>query len=188
MKIVPIFDKECFLLSAQFNEEDTDEFTKFTEEWIDIEILYNFFTLNETDLKRQYWNDITIEEAIIKTREDANQIIDLFIELSAKNPYERIEIFRTLFKPLKKTGSSEDYLERKKAYGLTERSWLRIYALKVGDDMYCITGSTIKLTDNMEEREHTNKELQKIESCRQFLKEFGVIDEDGMISILEFGV
>jgi hypothetical protein len=51
--------------------------------------------------------------------------------------------------------------------------------------MYLISGGAIKLTDNMQEREHTQKELVKLEKCKQFLKESGIVDEDGVIDLLE---
>lgn len=51
--------------------------------------------------------------------------------------------------------------------------------------MYIITGGTIKLTDNMAERPHTLKELRKLEACKQFLKNEGIIDEEGIIELLE---
>ena len=79
-----------------------------------------------------------------------------------------------------------DFLDKKKAYGSSYPSWLRMYALKIGDDMYLITGGTIKLTDRMDERAHTHKELRKIEACMDFLLEQGIIDEPGVIELLEF--
>ncbi len=51
--------------------------------------------------------------------------------------------------------------------------------------MYIITGGAIKLTDNMEERPHTLAQLKKLDSCRQYLKELGAIDEEGVIELLE---
>jgi len=51
--------------------------------------------------------------------------------------------------------------------------------------MYLITGGAIKLTDSMQEREHTRRELDKLERCKQFLKEEGIIDEDGVVDLLE---
>jgi hypothetical protein len=51
--------------------------------------------------------------------------------------------------------------------------------------MYIITGGAIKLTDKMEEREHTLKELKKLETCKQFLINEGIIDEEGIIELLE---
>ncbi|NLA49809.1 MAG: hypothetical protein GX876_10155 [Bacteroidales bacterium] len=76
-------------------------------------------------------------------------------------------------------------MEKKKAYGSKRKTWLRIYALKFGEDKYLITGGTIKLTDNISEREHTRKELRKLENCKKFIIDEGIVDEDGIIELLE---
>lgn len=51
--------------------------------------------------------------------------------------------------------------------------------------MYIITGGAIKLTDNMGERPHTLRELKKMQICEQFLKNEGIVDEEGIIELLE---
>lgn len=185
MEIVRIFGDEDSLLSVQYDENEQDEFSRIFEEWTDIEFLENFFNDNKSDLERPFWNHVSIEEAIQLTRDEAIKLRSYFYDLSKKNPRKRISLFSDLFKPLEKQLSSGDYLARKKAYGLKKISWLRIYALKIGDDMYLITGGTIKLTEKMNDRKHTKKELQKIDYCKQILREEGIIDEEGMVELLE---
>ena len=77
-------------------------------------------------------------------------------------------------------------MDKKKAYGVYYRSWLRMYALKICDDMYLITGGAIKLTDRMDERAHTRIELNKLERCKDFLFEQRIIDDKGVVELLEF--
>lgn len=185
MEIVRIFDPEDFLLSVRYEQETYDEFTRLLENWADIEYLEEFFTANETDLKRPFWKKISIEEAILKTIDEASMLRQHFLEISELKQNDRIESLKEQFRPLSKLPDRIFYLKKKKSYGLNEKGWLRIYALKVDEDMYLITGGAIKLTDNMEEREHTRKELQKMELVRQFLKDQGIIDEDGMVELLE---
>ncbi|MGK7394400.1 MAG: hypothetical protein ACNS62_07495 [Candidatus Cyclobacteriaceae bacterium M3_2C_046] len=48
-------------------------------------------------------------------------------------------------------------------------SWLRLYAIHYFDQ-YVITGGAIKLTLKMEYREHTRKELKKLETVKNILK------------------
>jgi len=62
---------------------------------------------------------------------------------------------------------------------------LRIYAIKVGDSAYIITGGAIKLTATMQEREHTLAELQKMELVRNHLISEGVVDAEGFIDLLQ---
>ena len=185
MKIIHIFDDANYLLTVIYENEKSDEFTRIFDNWTDIGWLEDFFTKNEKDLFRTFWQPMTIKNAVVKTRNDAIQLRKHFINLLDKSPEERISEFNQLFKPLQKQLSDEKFLYMKKVYGARGRSWIRIYALKVSDDIYVITGGTIKLTDNMEEREHTLRELKKLESCKWFLKEQGIIDDDGIIELLE---
>jgi hypothetical protein len=100
-------------------------------------------------------------------------------------PKERIPLLLRLFQPLSYDLVTNNIFEKKKAYGIRNKTWLRIYALKAGEDMYIVTGGAIKLTATMKEREHTQAELVKLEACKQFLLNEGIIDDDGVIDLLE---
>jgi hypothetical protein len=185
MNFVRIFDDEYCLLSVKNDDEEQDEFSKIFDQWTDIEYLDKFFTTHKNDLNRPFWEGITIEQAIIETRDEAIKYRRFLKKISQKPQKERISTFISFFQPLDKKQIKFSFLDKKKAYGKRNKTWLRIYALKVGDDMYIITGGAIKLTDNMGEREHTLKELKKLEACKQFLLDEGIVDEEGMIELLE---
>jgi hypothetical protein len=185
MKFVSIFgDEEC-LLSVIGDHKTFSEFDKIFRNWTDIEYLDTFFTTHEIDLKRPFWEGISVEQAIIETRNEAIKFRQHLRRISKKVPSERLVILLRLFQPLRNNQTSIPFLEKKKAYGLRNKTWLRIYALKFGEDKYIITGGTIKLTDNMSEREHTSEELRKLEACKRFIKDEGIVDEDGVIELLE---
>ena len=57
-------------------------------------------------------------------------------------------------------------------------SWLRIYAIKLDPGIYIITGGAIKLTQTMQEREHTLVELARMEKVRRYLLDNDVVDMD----------
>lgn len=59
-------------------------------------------------------------------------------------------------------------------------SWLRIYAIKIDQGAYLVTGGAIKLTATMAERSHTLSELAKLEKVRNYLMDNGVFDKDGL--------
>ena len=63
-------------------------------------------------------------------------------------------------------------------------SWLRIYAIKLSEGVYLITGGAIKLTLRMEEREHTRRELVKMEKVRAFLLHEHIIDDDSFVEYM----
>ena len=52
-------------------------------------------------------------------------------------------------------------------------------------NVFVITGGAIKLTRTMQERSHTQAELDKINQCRQYLASNGVFDSDSFISMIE---
>jgi len=185
MEIVRIYEDEDCLLAAFYEGEEDDEFSRLFEEWTDIEKLEKFFSENEEDLQRHHWGNITIEEAIFAVRKEAITLRKRFREISEEPSKERVESFIKLFKPLDLRLRNNDSFERKKVYGTIRRSFLRMYALRIGTEMYLITGGAIKLTDTMQERKHTRKELDKLERCKQYFKDLGIIDEDGVIDLLE---
>ncbi|MEO6302144.1 MAG: hypothetical protein ABIP51_03120, partial [Bacteroidia bacterium] len=86
--------------------------------------------------------------------------------------------FENIFKPLSNNGISYEFCF--KSYGqnnLRENTWLRIYAIKLGTNVYVITGGAIKLTERMNQAEHTKTELDKFKRCVNYLKSEGVIND-----------
>ena len=64
-------------------------------------------------------------------------------------------------------------------------SWLRIYAIRLEKNVFVVTGGAIKLTHTMQERVHTQLELDKLNLCRQYLVDNGVFDSESFISMIE---
>jgi len=92
-----------------------------------------------------------------------------------------------IFRPLDNNQASDMMLQKEKArlkrkYG--HSSWLRLYAIKLIQGNYIITGGAIKLTATMQEREHTRQELVKIDRVRRYLLEEGIIDDEGFIEYI----
>lgn len=185
MKFIRIFaDRNC-LLSVQYDNEKQHEFEKLFRQWIDTEFLFGFFEANERDLRRPDWKGISVEQAVVETRREAYELFIFIKNLQEQPPEQRVLLLRKFFRTLNLRKNRENFLETKKAYGTRRKTWLRLYALKAGDEVYIITGGAIKLTDTMEERKHTLKELRKIDICRQFLISEGIVDDDGVIELLE---
>ena len=93
-----------------------------------------------------------------------------------------------MFHPLSLKDSRAHELTREKARNWERGqhpSWLRIYAIRIEPNVYIVTGGAIKLTATMQEREHTLKELAKLNACRDFLKCNGVFDQDSFIDLFE---
>jgi hypothetical protein len=80
-----------------------------------------------------------------------------------------------LFKPL---NNNESSIEGDHQATKAKRKWLRLYAVRIAPNCFVITGGAIKLTQGMEEREHTAKELRKIPMIKGFLENHGLYDPD----------
>lgn len=148
--------------------------------WNDIGYLMDFFMDNLNDL-RGYFHIERISDAIEDTLDDAEQLERLILEI----PYT--ENLDEIFKPL---GSASDLtireLKREKARNwnrMGHASWLRVYAIRLEKNIFIVTGGAIKLTRTMQERPHTQEQLDKLNKCRQYLKDNGVFDADSFISL-----
>ena len=157
-------------------ESDNALYTLF-EQWSDVMWLRKFFRENWDDLTA-YFKVTDINQAIEDTIEDSNQLQCLMLDLQPDSDLE------SLFHPLENFRTSEMVLGKEKARlkrMVRHSSWLRIYAIKLSQGVYVITGGAIKLTLKMEERDHTKAELKKLEIVHRFLLNEDIIDDDSFI-------
>jgi len=94
-------------------------------------------------------------------------------EIGHEDPFEALQ---TLFRPLNDMDSGLHPLQRSKGR-LKGKSWLRIYAVRIDKNLYVVTGGAIKLTKTMEERDHTNEELNKLNHVVDYLRGRGLVNE-----------
>lgn len=179
MKIVSIFGKNLFAI--KYAGEAKDEFSKLFELWQDAEYLEDFFEIHKFDLENGFWGTTSIENAILETFEYAQKFENTLLELSEKSITEQIGGLEDIFSSLHNSQYQILTLNKSKA----KQTWLRLYALRIENDVYIITGGAIKLTQKMQDREHTSLELRKIERCRRFLLEQGIVDVEGVIEEIE---
>lgn len=161
------------LYSVHFDNEESNEFVRLMELWTDAEYLEEFFESHKSDLESGFWGDITVEEAILKTREEAIRFEEELLELAETGKTNRFETLSTLFKPIHDTTTSIKEFEENKAKGDNKPSWLRIYAIRIDINLFVISGGAIKLTKTMNETEYLLLELQKLELTKKYL-----LDED----------
>lgn len=173
MEISSIFVDRLYAFKYP-DSDGIDEFDRLFKIWQDPEYLENFFESNKEDLQRGFFEPApTVEEAVIITQLHAKEFERRLRKL-AISTYESLD---QIFKPLSE--NEDGYLfPRHKAYGLRHKSWLRIYALKIGHRYY-VTGGAIKLTRGMKDRQHTVDQLLKIKRCFSFFEEQGISDIDG---------
>jgi hypothetical protein len=168
------------LWAVRYDGESDNELFRLFEQWSDVMWLRSFFKENIEDL-RSYFKITNINQAIEDTIEDNDRLAGVVMDIS---PDANLDL---LFRPLDNNRTALDILEKMKARGERQRghaSWLRIYAIRLADGVYIITGGAIKLTATMQEREHTRKELQKIDQVRRFLLSERIIDSDGFVEYI----
>lgn len=168
------------LWSVRFDGEENNEFMKAFNDWTDVVWLRSFFKENMNDLNA-YFKITDINQAIRETIADSKKLRCIMLDLSPETDLSKI------FRPLDNNQASDVMLQKEKArlkHPISHPSWLRLYAIKLTPGVYIITGGAIKLTATMQEREHTRKELVKLDKVRRFLLEENIIDDDGFIDYM----
>lgn len=133
------------------------------------------------DLK-SYFHITDVYEAVMEPVEEASRLECLMLDIT---PDANLDL---LFRHLENSRFSEMALGREKAKGdgsYRHPSWLRIYAIKIDQGAYLVTGGAIKLTATMAERCHTLSELAKLEKVRNYLMDNGVFDKDGLTEYID---
>lgn len=160
-------------------KNDNALYTLF-DQWNDVMWLRSFFKKNWQDLE-SYFKITDINQAIEDTIEDSDRLQGIIMDISPEANLDEI------FHPLENFRTSEMLLGKEKARlkrVVRHSSWLRIYAIKLSEGIYVITGGAIKLTLKMNEREHTQKELTKLEKVRSFLLSENIIDNDSFVEYM----
>lgn len=179
MKIVNIFAiiNES-LLAVQFEGKSSDEFAMLFNNWQDIEYLEQFFEDNISDLKSGFYGNITVEEAVFRTIDEASKMETYIKRVAKRGKSDPASTLNNLvFTPLHKNDYSIKHVQSK-AYGGKKKSWLRLYAIRIAPNLYVVSGGAIKLTKTLNDRSHLILELRKLEVTKEYLKEIGLFDED----------
>ena len=157
------------LWAVRYDGEGDNALYTLFDKWDDVVWLRQFF--------RDNWDDLTAYFKVTDI-EDSDQLQCLMLDLQPDSNLE------SLFHPLENFRTSEMLLGKEKARlkrTVRHSSWLRIYAIKLSQGVYVITGGAIKLTLKMEERSHTKEELVKLEKVRRFLLNEDIINDDSFI-------
>lgn len=170
MKIVSIFGHKLF--AFRYPTETDNELSRILKEWNDTYYLYNFISNNKGDIPKNK----NIAELVNQLIEDANEIDETLIMLS-KNKTKKLEAF---FKPLDNQEYRIVTLSKQKG----RKNYLRIYAIRIDENCFVITGGTIKFQHLNKDRLHTQKEMDKINACRDYLKANKVMDADSFYEFI----
>ncbi|MEO1517714.1 MAG: hypothetical protein AAFV95_22015 [Bacteroidota bacterium] len=131
--------------------------------------LEEFFEQHKSDLQSDFWGNVSVEEAVIRTRKEAITLEKRLIDIAELGKRDRYESLSNIFKPLVNNPLTTEQFERTKAKGNLKPSWLRIYAIRADLNLFVVSGGAIKLTPTMNEREHLLLEIQKLNATRTYL-------------------
>ena len=148
IKLVSIYGNN--LLSVKFGN-GKNQYDKFFDRYNDVTQVRAFFKQNEAYLNRDFWRNIpNIESAtrqVIKEAQNLELLLDELYHNTLKNLTPDLDIhFKLLNGEFKNT---YEYIPVK-SYGTDRPSLLRLYAIKLKDNMYVITGGGIKLGDTIQ--------------------------------------
>ena len=159
------------LYAVRYDGDSDNILETLFDQWSDVIWLRTFFQEHSSDLK-QYFAIENINEAIQDTLDD-NEVLQRTILMLDVDDLNRV------FRPLDNLSTGMNVLNKEKTRPRSSSrhvSWLRLYAIKLDDGKFLITGGAIKFTHKMEEREHTAAELRKLERVRNFLMAESVYD------------
>lgn len=160
------------LWAARFEGNDENEFDRAFNRWENPEYLDAFFTEHEQDLVKDFYGYCSVSQAVSITILEADAFERQLLQVAQGRDLQKR--LGDIFKPLDKTARLKIVNEKSKAYGTGAKSWLRIYAVRLTFDFFVISGSAIKLTKTMNEREHLKEELEKLNVLVRFLKELNI--------------
>ena len=164
MKIVCIFADQLF--AFHYDGEVDNEYDRLMELWTDVEFLSNYAKENNIPDVRKF---------VMNVLQGAEQIQNLLEEINQnKKP------FTTYFEPLQYSEINRVLSLQK---GKIRKNILRLYAIKLDDTCFLLTGGAIKMSQTMQGHPDTNRELEKLKQVRAYLKDNGVFDEDSFFEL-----
>ena len=170
MEIIRTFEVvKNSLYSVQFKGQKAAEFERLFEEWNNPYFLDTFFNQHLKDLRQDFWQEMNVSEAIKKTIRHAAELEQKIRHLALQGEMSKFENLSDLFKPLYNHPAKLEEFEKSKAKGLRYKSWLRVYGIRLNPNLYLVSGGAIKLTQDMNHREHLLLELKKIKITHKFL-------------------
>lgn len=172
MKIVNIFAHRLF--SFHYNSEEENEYDRMIKLWNDTEHIYEFLKANQRDVPKTK----DIKQMAVDILDDAIELDEKLIEITSSSDKKLKHFFQAL--------NNQEYQAKILSLQKGRESFLRMYAIKIDDDTYIITGGAIKLPLQhlMEDRKHTQIELEKLKFAKDYLKSKQVFDEESFFEFL----
>lgn len=166
MEIDIIFDERLYSFKHQKRK---NEYRRLLDEWNNPEYIFKFFEKNKKFFQDPFFGAGYDVKKFSEDIESDLESIECF--LGSVNNNKDVDISH-YFEPLsdKKKDVKILSLHKKKL------KLLRLYAIKIAEDMFVITGGAIKITKKMQDHPMTKEELAKLEQAQSILKHKGIDD------------
>lgn len=166
MKIDTIFVGHLYAFHHEM--EADNEFDRVMNLWTNVRYLKLF----------AQENNVADISAFVEDRlEDADEIQDVIEEIRNNN-----DILKYFFKSLYNNEAGGRTLSLRK--GKKPYNYLRLYAIRIDDNCFVITGGAIKMSLEMKDHPLTDRELQKLNWAKSYLEDNGVFDDDSFSEFL----
>lgn len=180
MEIITIYPH--YIYSIQYEDKDENEFDRLLSLWNDVDYITQFLVDNQRYLSLPIWQQTPEpEDAARQILSEAVNLEELFDDLYHNVLNGQKPDFDDHFLFLEGKYKYSLQWPPMKSYGTYRPSLLRMYAIKMKENLYLITGGGIKLADTIQNspdlKEHV---LQNIEKVRLFLKENGIFEAEDM--------
>lgn len=159
------------------SSEDNELYRVFRQWQQEEEHLLHFFRANRADLA-YFGNQMTPLRAMERTLNESHELFRRLITAMDKAEKGNFSALKNLFTSVDDFPYFSDYVEQK-----IKHSWLRLFAVRTDDDLFFITGGTIKLTRALQSAPHSNRELKKARAVAKYLRD--VVDNDKFYEVYE---
>lgn len=169
MKLIAIVDGSLYSVHWESaNEHSLDEMATTLS---DVEWLRRYFAKRK---KRLSYFNTSLMSAVKRTAKEAHILVDELREYADQNVAYDLD---DLFAPLHKDSFYRHprYFTDYKVSG-KDAPWVRVYAVKMDNNLYAITGYGVKLVPKIQGDVYLEMELDKLERATTCLKEEGLLD------------
>jgi hypothetical protein len=182
-KIKTIFKNHLY--SVQYKGCNESEFSRLFKQWKNPELVEVFLDTNKKELDNHFWKDrnMTQSKARRLITQEAIDTEDHFFDLYENTRKGDVPDFNQEFFFLDKHVYQFSLRSKHKMYGTHEKefpAFLRIYAIRIDNNCFLITGGSIKLTQSMNESKYLIKELEKLNNVQSWLEKEYIADSDDL--------
>lgn len=165
MKFACIFENQLY--SFHYDEYNENEYDRNLNLWSNTAYLFEFAKENNIQ------DIVAFVDEIYDNLEELEDLINEIAESSGQ--------FKRLFITLEHSETNKTISLRK---GKINHNRLRLYAIKLIDELFIITGGAIKMSQRMLDHPGTAKEHSKLSAARQYLDINEIHNEDAFFELI----